>query len=313
MAGQKKQNKPVRVSLPSPVEIHAHDPDDAELILNNPYECTMCGARYPAREHSFLWSPSFIWGANGGYVPFCMDCAAAYVDHYASIFDMDTAMRQLCERTDTYFDRVLLGDVLDSEAITYNIIESYFDKVTCEKTFDDTIDDDPTAFSKSNGSVLEDDVVTRWGEGFTDNDYRIMEAHYHMLKKQNPNCNSNQEIFIKDLCPLYLMKQMAAIKKDADAYKKLSETYRATFKEAGLQTKIDTNEGLDETFGVNIGYIAKYAPEYFYKDKTLFKDFDGIDEYSKRNIFRPLKNLAFGTNEDDPEYFVSPEEDDKDE
>lgn len=187
MARQKKKIE--RITLPSPVTIESdkYDPDDAEFILNNPYECSMCGRRYTERDGNFLWSPSFVAGATGGYTPICMHCAEAYVDHYASLSGMDVAMRQLCERTDTYYDRVLLGDVLDSESITYNIIQSYFDKVTHEKTFDDTLDDDPTAFSKNNGSVLEDDVVTRWGEGFSDNDYRIMEAHYHMLKKQNPN------------------------------------------------------------------------------------------------------------------------------
>lgn len=310
MANKKK--KPERKTIPSPIEIKEYDHDDMEFILNNPYECSACGRRYSERENNFLKSPSFLFGANDGYVPICMHCAETYVDHFAASRGVETAMRQLCERTDVYFDRVLLEDILDSEKITYNIIQEYFEKVTFEKTFDDTLEDDPTAFSKTNGAVIEDNVVDRWGEGYSDSDYRVMEKHYHMLKRQNPNCNSNQEIFIKDLCPLYLMKQEASVRKDADSYKKLSETYRATFKEAGLQTRIDTNDGLDETFGVNIGYMAKYAPEQFYKDKTLFRDYDGIDEYGKRNLFRPLKNLAFGTNEDDPENFVSPNDDGED-
>jgi len=54
--------------------------------------------------------------------------------------------------------------------------------------------------------------------------------------------------------------------------------------------------------------ISKYTPEEYYKDKKLYKDFDGIGEYFKRFVLRPLKNLQLGTTDRDKEFFVSDEE-----
>ena len=70
------------------------------------------------------------------------------------------------------------------------------------KLFEDSIRDNPAAFRKPAEQdetkpektepaepVIPDEVIERWGEGFSSDDYRIMEEHYHMLKRQNPNCN----------------------------------------------------------------------------------------------------------------------------
>ena len=54
--------------------------------------------------------------------------------------------------------------------------------------------------------------------------------------------------------------------------------------------------------------ISKYTPEEYYKDKTLYKDFDGIGDYFKRFVLRPLRNLQLGTTDRDKEFFVSDEE-----
>lgn len=317
---RKNTGRNTRPKIASPIEIYDYDHDDSEYILNNPYECCACGRRFSDREDNFLKSPSFLFGANNGYVPICIDCSVIFLDHFAASIGMSEAMKRLCERFDLYYDAELIGTLMDSGySDTRDILMCYMRDIPRYKLFEDSIRDNPAAFRKPAEQdeakqekaepaepVIADEVIERWGEGFSSDDYRIMEEHYHMLKRQNPNCNSNQEIFIKDLCPLFLMKLYAERSKDADDFKKLSETYRATFKEAGLQTKVETNDGLDSPLGVTIGMMAQFAPEYFYKDKTLYKDFDGLDDYCQRHIFRPLKNLTLGTDEDDPVYHVSP-------
>lgn len=306
-----------RSGLISPIEIYDYDHDDAEYLLNNPYECCACGRRFSDRKDNFLKSSSFLFGANDGYIPVCVDCSVIFLDHFAASVGLGEAMKRFCERFDLYFDAELISTLMNSGySGTREILSCYMRDIPRRKLFEDSVRDNPAAFRKPSEQdetnpetaepTIPDEVIERWGEGFSADDYRIMEEHYHMLKRQNPNCNSNQEIFIKDLCPLFLMKLYAERSKDADAFKKLSETYRATFKEAGLQTKVETNDGLDSPLGVTVGMMAQFAPEYFYKDKTLYKDFDGLDDYCQRHIFRPLKNLTLGTDEDDPVYHVSP-------
>ena len=55
--------------------------------------------------------------------------------------------------------------------------------------------------------------------------------------------------------------------------------------------------------------IEKYTPAEYYKDKKLYRDYDNLGEYISRFLFRPLKNLMFGTQDRDYEYYVKDEGD----
>ena len=106
------------------------------------------------------------------------------------------------------------------------------------------------------------------------------------------------------------MQQMKAVREGrVDDYKKLADSYRQSFSQAGLKTVRDNNLVESFTIGVNAERIEQTTPAEYYKDQTLFKDFDGLGEYFKRMITRPIKNIIFGTDERDTEYYVKDEGD----
>ena len=146
-------------------------------------------------------------------------------------------------------------------------------------------------------------MFERWGQ-VSSEDIVALEEHYKMLKKQNPNCDNNQEIFIKDLCYTKLLQLKAFKDGNSTDFEKYTKLYRDTFKQAGLKTVQETDASGDETLGVTLAVISQYTPEEYYKDKKLYKDFDGIGEYFQRFVLRPLKNLVLGTTERDKEYCV---------
>ena len=158
--------------------------------------------------------------------------------------------------------------------------------------------------AKSEESTISASAVDRWGVGFTEMDYRLMDDHYRLLKRQNPNCDANQEIFIKSLCSLSMLQANALRDGDSDKYVKLTEQYAKTFKQAGLRTVEEKDNSSDECLGVTLAAISQYTPEEYYKNKDLYRDFDNIGDYFDRFVKRPLKNLMFGTNERDREYYV---------
>ena len=125
-----------------------------------------------------------------------------------------------------------------------------------------------------------------------------------MLKKVNPNIDSNQEIFVKDLCNIHMLKIHALQNGDSKEYATLVEQYAKTFKQAGLRTIEEKDNSSDECLGVTLASISQYTPEEYYKNKDLYKDFDNIGDYFDRFVKRPLQNLMFGTNERDKEYYV---------
>lgn len=101
------------------------------------------------------------------------------------------------------------------------------------------------------------------------------------------------------------MQQMKAVREGRiEDYNKLTDSYRKSFQQAGLKTVKEGVSNEEFVLGMSIETIEKYTPAEYYKNKKLFKDFDGIGDYAERHILRPLKNLMFGTEERDAEYYV---------
>jgi len=154
-------------------------------------------------------------------------------------------------------------------------------------------------------------LVAKWGIGFSPSDYQELEAHYRMLKKNNPNSNNNQEIFIISLCHLYSLMMKSLKHNDLDGYAKANEQYSRTFTKAGFKTAQDIDMGSDDCWGEWVRRIEEYTPAEYYKNKELFKDFDNVGEYFKRFVLRPLRNLMHGTVDRDYEYCVKDGDEDE--
>ena len=107
------------------------------------------------------------------------------------------------------------------------------------------------------------------------------------------------------------MKLRARQDKDIDRYDKISKLYQNTLATANL--KPTASNGLDEndpnaTWGCFNRDIEKYVPSEYFKDKSVFKDADGLGDYVNRHMFRPMKNWILGTKDKDKEYSLSDEE-----
>lgn len=92
-----------------------------------------------------------------------------------------------------------------------------------------------------------------------------------MLKKNNPNADNNQEIFIKDLCNINMLKIHALQNGDSKEYASLVEQYAKTFKQAGLRTIEEKDNSNNETFGVTLATISEFTPENFTKIKNYMR------------------------------------------
>ena len=65
----------------------------------------------------------------------------------------------------------------------------------------------------------------------------------------------------------------------------------------------------DVSFGVTIETIERYTPAEYYKDQSLFSDFDKLKEYVERFMLRPLRNLMHGSKDRDYEFYIKEEDD----
>ena len=285
------------------------------------YKCSCCGKGFTSQKNNFQKTYSPLFQSNDGFLPWCKECSDKYMALLTALYsnNEEHAIEHFCQQADWVYDieplKCSIGpNSRGSRLANYSAKKNL--NVGNRKTYIDTIqynyrmkkDKDEIISSrtqaKSEASTVSVSAVDRWGVGLGELDYKVLDDHYKMLKKNNPNCDSNQEIFIKSLCNINMFMMRALRSNDSDKYVKLTEQYAKTFRNAGLKTVEEKDASNDETFCMTLGFISDYTPEEFYKDKTLYKDYDKLGEYIDRHITRPMRNLIEGTNVRDKEYFV---------
>lgn len=315
-----RMNEPIKINTDVDIRI----PKDGKIQDKSKYNyiCTCCGKGYNNQKNNFQKSSSPLFQSNDGYLPFCKSCADKYYNELVDLYsgNEEHAIKHFCQQVDWVYD---LDGLVASKQTDRSRLSNYSSRKNLGQTASvgsTYIDSLKYNYSKNSIQSKEDiknmdtpvtiTAIGRWGPGLEEDDYMILEDHYKMLKKNNPNCDNNQEIFIKSLCNLNWLMSKALRTGDSDKYVKLTEQYSKTFTKAGLKTVDEKDSSNDETFCMTLGFISEYTPEEFYLDKDLYKDYDKIGEYIDRHITRPMINLETGSSERDSEYFV-PESDDE--
>ena len=283
------------------------------------YKCSCCGKGFNSQKTNCQKTNSPLFQANDGFLPWCKECTDKYMILLTALYsnNEEHALEHFCQQVDWVFDIEPLKCAREISSDRSRVSHYAAKKnlnVGGRKTYIDTIkhnyEEEQNKIISSKEQAKEQDVsiaaaaVDRWGVGFSEMDYKNLDEHYRMLKKFNPNADNNQEIFIKDLCNINMLKIRALKNGDSKEYANLVEQYTKTFKQAGLRTVEEKDSSNDGTLGMTLATIAQFTPEEYYKDKQLYKDFDGLGEYFDRFVKRPLKNLMFNTDERDKEFYV---------
>jgi len=298
---------------------------------NKDSKCVCCHCGESLSKSHFFKSYSDVYKEN--LLPICKDCFSRKFGYFLSVYqNSKKAMKRMCMLFDIYFDEDLFDkcDIADDNTVLGN----YFRKINMVqykgKTFENSLENGFNfSFYKQNEKVqpvtndgskelVEDEPqisekdIAKWGFGFESTDYEILNQHYKYLKTANPNCDSNQEIFIKDLCYTEMQKMKALRESRVDDYNKLTESYRKSFKQAGLKTTQEDMKTADDCWSTFVGIVSQYTPEEYYKNKDRYRDHDGLGEYYERMAIRPLRNLQLGTQDRDFEFYVHEEDDESD-
>jgi hypothetical protein len=313
----------VTVNITIPRSRQPYDPS------KHSYKCSCCGKGYNSLKVNFHKSGSPLFQANEGFLPWCKECTDKYVDLLTGLYsgNEEHAIRHYTQQVDWVYDIEVLKQAKEISSDRSRISHYSAKKnlnVGNRKTYIDSL---KFAYENKNGEIITSKdnakqenlsvtatAIDRWGAGLKEFDYSTLEDHYKMLKKNNPNCDNNQEIFIKSLCNLnwLMVKALRSDTCDSSKYTTLVEQYSKTFTKAGLKTIEEKDVSNDETFCMTLGFISDYTPEEFYLNKELYKDRDYIGDYIERHITRPMINLETGSSTRDKEYYV-PDGDDYDE
>ncbi len=324
--GKQTKEEIIRESMNSPkiidTSIKFKIPRSTEQFDPNKhkYKCSCCGKGFNGQQkNNFQKTNSPLFQANDGFLPWCKECTDKYLILLTGFYsnNEEHAIEHFCQQVDWVYDIEPLKcarEISSDRSRISNYAAKKNLNVGGRKTFIDTLkfnyeqkqEEIVTSReqAKSESSTITASAVDRWGVGFTEQDYKNLDEHYRMLKKNNPNADNNQEIFIKDLCNINMLKIRALQNGDSKEYASLVEQYAKTFKQAGLRTVEEKDASNDETFCMTLGFISDYTPEEFYQDKQLYSDWDKIGDYIDRHITRPMINLETGSDVRDKEFFV---------
>ena len=306
------------------VNVKIHIPRSPEPFdgRKHKFRCSCCGRGFTSQDKNFQKTNDVLFQSNNGYLPWCKECTDTYTAQTTALYcnNEELAMKDFCQRAGWNYDINALVASMETYSghRSRSRISHYAAKknINCDgrKTWIDTLKHNQVQKeyevittreqTKDEGVKVKVSSVDRWGLGFNEMDYKNLDDHYFMLKKNNPNADNNQEIFIKSLCNINMLMVRALQDGDSDKYVKLTEQYSKTFTKAGLKTIQEVDNSADECLGVTLATISQFTPEEYYKDRGLYKDFDKIGEYFTRFVKRPLKNLMTGSIDRDHEYYV---------
>lgn len=283
-------------------------------FVKSKYICSCCHEPLPIKDFYKSSSRHYI---GVGHLSVCKECLENLLHEYSIEYGSRIkAMQRLCMAYDIYFNETVFVSCDDGTAKTLgNYIKRLNIKPFKDKTFDNNIEEGFHFSTESSvvsvgekdeagESLISQEVKNKWGRGLSADDYEVLEEHYRFLKGANKDLNDNQEIYITELCYTKMFQMRALRNGETDQFGKMSDTYRKTFSQAGLKTVREVESNDDDCWGEWNRRIEEYTPSEYYKNKTLFKDYDGIGSYFERFVLRPLRNLMHGTNDRDSEFSV---------
>lgn len=272
--------------------------------------CCYCGDHKPLSDFNTIQSDIYV---ATGVLPICKKCLKKLFTFYEEQFmSSKLAVQRICAAFDLYYSDTIFNAANKDNATTITKYMSILNTAQYRgKSFNNSLIEG-FVFTPEDQALIKDVSVSTadlrmWGKGFSAEDYEILNSHYELLKKSNENLASNQIIYVSDLCKTHLLKCKALEAQDYKAYNECSSQYMKLFKEAGLSLKSVDSLSEDDTWGTMIERIQKYTPSEYYKNKGLYADFDQIQSYVERFVYRPLKNLVTGDAERDPEFNIEEE------
>lgn len=270
--------------------------------------CTRCGRELAQVNYYKSYSEINI---NADRLSICKDCLNDIYELYYNEFEDDMkATYKVCIKTDTYFDIKLFETSKEKyQESNMSLINYYFSKVGLSqykgKTFTDgdfiNIWDKKVIKIKPkvDENKITDEMVSKWGKGYTVEDYMYLEDRYNQMCKSYGDKNISSTWDYQEIALNYLqikkLREMGDEKSIATATKLMGENSKL-MKDCEMKSSQQKASDTD-TFSDFISMIELTEP----CDKPLpfFDDIDRCEYYFKRFVKEPLAiSLDMGKIED---------------
>ena len=259
------------------------------------HTCFYCGKEYV--ETNFYNSYSRLF-SNIGKIPYCKQCIERFYQQYYEEYVNEgcltpekTAIKRVCMTFDIYYADVVFNSVMNKIRegnINISPMAQYMKTIQLsqykEKSYDNTVLNEMkeefvvnTSGDTLNNLSVDQNTVSFFGNGFTDEDYNFLKREYDdWTARHECNTKAQEEVF-KRIC----FKQLEILKatRKGEDTKNLDATFQNLLDTAKLQPKQTSGDTTadNQTFGTLIDKWEneRPLPEI---DEEL-KDVDKIGAY----------------------------------
>lgn len=241
---------------------------------------------------------------KNGKFNICKDCLKEYVYNKDGQIDINN-FKDILRIYDLPFFEKEFKSAVSGEKETVGI---YFKNIFLNYKDSSWVDSDDMQGKNvdviTNG-YTDKDLVKRWGYGFSLNDLQWLEDDY----KEWTTYNDCSKLSVQKLVQMICIKELEIrnARQDGKPTEKLEKALLTLMDSSSLTPKTMSASNASDSekvFGVWIKDIEKTRPAEYFKDKQLYKDYDGLMDYFNRFVLRPLKNLLTGSREFDKEFSV---------
>lgn len=322
------RGKPAAASAKRPVK--AAPP---KIIEKDGKTCISCYPKDAFKALSYFYASSSPFHADG-LVPMCKECIVKHsFDFVSNRINMDgflAVLRQIdrpfikavLDKAYKEFDEVYGLDKVREKVRLENshvVITNYFRILLSSPTYrryrwpdgdklpelgetTDVFENDAKMAIKQ--PVVTDEIRRRFGPAFTDDDYLFLQSEYdEWCESQGgePEDKSQREV-IKNLCFAKLTTVRSVL--EGGNISQIITSFNNSLTAGNLKPQ-EKKSGATTPLGVVIRDIQNHTPAEFYADRKLHCDQQGIEEYMRRFILRPMRNTMQDGREEDEEYTVA--------
>jgi hypothetical protein len=266
------------------------------------HKCIWCGKAI--NENSAYMSKSD--NQFDGRMIWCKNCVnEQYKDYYGRCGDIARALFLACRKFDLpYLPNKLdmaLNQLKDEEYSAEKVLSIYMTKLYFKHNLGDPICFDH-GVTEIMSVVSSDDVaqemVLKWIPGLSTEDYEFLECELADWQKTHSCDNKAELTLLKHIClkELEIRKMQADHQDTSKALKDLQDLMKTANVDPAKANAASAGKSA-ECYGVWLKDFEEKEPAEWFEDQEKFKDMDGLWNYIKNYIIRPIKNFFTGSRD----------------
>lgn len=150
-----------------------------------------------------------------------------------------------------------------------------------------------------------------WGTTYSQDEMAVLEGKYMRWSESHSINTESERVLLKLICikEFEIDKAIAGNSSTTILLKEFQELLKTSGLNPSSAVAAGTNKS-QETWGNFVKMVEETEPAEFYKDDSLFKDFDNINEYWQKFVVRSIKNFITGSKDFNLESSADDYEDD---